>query len=197
MVEEQSLRPMSGKVEYYYDRAVCLRWSAFGFSAAVLGVTLALVDPTARFVGGIVPGWLFGTAGALLLGTFAFSWLVRGLSKAPALVLDEDGIRADRRLGGLGAPPIQELIPWGEVERVERGKYGSVVVHLRDPTAFWTRQSLLTRIRGFNLARTLSLGGNDLDADPGQVIAAIATKTDSARLPKSPAADDTPGEAAE
>lgn len=192
MAGDESTNPAPGRLEYHYDRAACARWSVFGFFMAAVCVALAVVDPTARFAGGIVPGWLFGTGGALVLGGFGFSWLVRGLSKGPALVLDEEGIRADRRLGGPGAPPIDGLIPWSEVDRVERGKHGSIVLHLRDPSSYWAGQSLLTRIRSFNLAGTLSLGGNDLDADPAEITAVITTRSDWTRIAPSHGSDETP-----
>jgi hypothetical protein len=164
-------------VEYGFNRPVCLGWAAFSVSLVVACVVLVAAAGGEMFVRGLVPGWLFGSFGAVLFTAMGFSWVGRFLHSGAALTLNESGITADKRLGGIATPTIDRTILWEEVEWASTGPHGGVVLQLRDPDAFWARQGWLSRILAWHPGRTrrnlVSLGGHDLAAPASEVASVI------------------------
>lgn len=179
--------PMSGSPDavYGFNRPVCFAWTVFCLVVAATCTGIALAADVA-FVRGLVPGWLFGSFGAALFSVMALSWARRFTHSGPALVLSDWGIRTDKRLGGITNPSIDEGIAWDEISGATPGAYGSVVLRLRDPGAFWARQSRLARILAWHpLPRRrywLGLGGNDLAVAQAELVTSIQSRLNSARL---------------
>ena len=171
---------------FYFDRARCIGWSLFCLAVVVMGGILALAAPEQRFAAGLVPGWLFGSFGSALFTAVGISWLRRALHRGPALQLTDAGVVPDRRLGGVFAPRLTGLIPWVEVDSAFPGPHGAVVLRLRDPQAFWARQTRVARIMawrpGPHPREYVGLGGNDLEARQPDVVEALNAWAKDRRL---------------
>ena len=176
MDENRSDGPEPDGTDYYFSRGKGLAWAFFCLTVAIVSALVATLAPQELFLNGFVPGWLFGTAGAVLFLGVGVSWAARSLHKGPALVLDRSGIHGSRLLGGLFASGVGEGLSWDEVVSVEAGTRASIVIHLNDPALFWGRQSLMTRIWGWHPSRRdwLGIDGSDLEAEPAEVVELIA-----------------------
>jgi len=170
--------PEPDRVDFYFSRGKSVAWALFCLTIAVVSALVAILAPQELFLNGFVPGWLFGTAGAVLFVGVGVSWAGRSLHKGPALVLERTGIQGSRVLGGPFASGVGKGLSWDEVASVEAGTRGSIVIHLNDPAAFWARQSLMTRIIGWHPSRRdwLGIDGSDLEAEPAEVAALIAKR---------------------
>jgi len=173
-------------VVYEFDRPVCLRWTLFSLALVAAGIVLALMVPDQMFAGGLVPGWLFGSFWAALFSGVALSWARRLAHSGPALVLSHSGITADKRLGGITNPGISGLIGWDEVAAASSGAYGSVVLRLRDPEAFWARKGLLARILAWHPSfwrgDCVGFASRTLAAGQAELVTSIQTRSDRATL---------------
>lgn len=173
-----------GEVSYPYAGSACLGWTVFCTVVAVLCIALALLADV-TFLGGVVGAPLFGGVGAALFGGMALSWGRLWRHRGPALVLGEDGITADSKLGGPFVPAIEGVVRWDEITSVSTGSHGAVVLDLADPEAFWARQPALARALAWHPARPgrewLALAASDL-ARRDDVAAAIRERVDRARL---------------
>ncbi len=134
------------EVVYHFNRLTCLGFSVFGAVFAVACVLMAVLAGEEMFLGGIVPGWLFGTASAVLLSAMTVSWVRRLAHSGPALVLNDSGVTVHRLSGGPFSPRVARLIRWEEIAAVSAGPHGSVVLNLVDPERWLAEQSFLSRL---------------------------------------------------
>lgn len=173
-------------VAYNFNRSVCLGWTLFSLALVAGGIVIALTVPDQRFAAGLVPGWLFGSFCAALFSGAGLSWARRLAHSGPALVLSHWGITADKRLGGITNPSINGLISWDEVASVSPGAYGSVVLRLRDPEAFWARKGLLARILAWHPSfwrgDRVTFASRALAAGQAELVASIQARSDRASL---------------
>jgi hypothetical protein len=168
------------EVAYVFDRSVCFGWTVFSTAIVIACIIIAVVAGDQMFVQGFLPGWLFGSLGAAFFSIVGLSWAGRLLHSGPALILDESGISADKRLGGITNPTIDATIAWEDVDGASTGPHGSVLLHLSDPEAFWARQGVLRTMMAWHpwrgRQRFVSLGGNDLAAAASEVVAGIEAR---------------------
>ena len=173
-------------VEYEFNRPVCLGWTLFSLVLVAAGIVIALTVPDQMFAEGLVPGWLFGSLCTALFSGVGLSWARRLAHSGPALVLSHSGITADKRLGGTTNPSINGLIGWDEVASASPGAYGSVVLLLSDPEAFWARKGLLARILAWHPSfwrgDRVSFSSRALTAGQAELVASIQARSDRATL---------------
>jgi len=182
-------------VTFHFDRSKCLGWTVFGFVLTIGCITLAVLAEDQRFLGGLLPGRLFGSLGAVLFLAMGSSWLSRLLHSGPALVLTESGIATDKRLGGFVTPRVVGVIPWIDIESVAAGAHGSIVLQLRDPDKFWAAQSIVSKLLAWHPApgrrALVSLGGNDLSGDQLEIVTIIKSRAEVDPLTR-PSGDSLP-----
>lgn len=158
--------PDDSAVEYAFSRPVCLAWTVFCLVMITASVVIARRAVGPIFLAGWMPMWLLGASGAVLFSVMAISWARRLLYGGPALVLGHDGIRADRRMGGLTTPSFAGTIGWDEIDSASPNAFGSVILRLGDPDAFWARQGSLSRMLAWHPSAELRgcviLGGHDV-----------------------------------
>lgn len=185
-MESREERQAGLVMTFHFDATKCAGWAIFSFVIVIACIILVIGAPNQRFAGDLIPGWLFGSIGAALFSTVGASWLGRALHRGPALELTDAGVIPDRRLGGVVAPRLTGLIRWAEVKGAVAGSHGSVALQLRDPEAFWARQSLAARIMawrpGAGPRAYVGLGGNELGAKQLDIILALNKIAEERRM---------------
>lgn len=193
MSTSDASRPGAGEVRVHFDRGACLGWAAFCATVAAACVVVAVVAPHAAFASGLVPGWLFGSVGAGLFGVVGVSWAARFTCRDPGLVIGDEGIELNPRLGGPFTPTIRGKVIWQDIESVVQGKHGSVLLELRDPDGFWARQSRFARAVAWSphpgRRQLVPIGGKDLEMRSDDLRALVATRREALRAES----EDPPG----
>ncbi len=173
------------KVVYHFNRSTCLGFSVFSAVLVVASVLVGVLAPDEMFWG-IVPGWLFATASAVLFSGVTVSWVRKLAHSDPALVLDDSGVTVYLLLGGPFSRRVARVIRWEEIDDVSAGPYGSVVLRLKDPEGWLARQPLLARLFAWHPSPsrrgTVTLGGVDLGAGPQDLFLTVQSRVDPTRV---------------
>ncbi len=174
------------EIVYHFNRLTCLGFSVFSAVLVVAFIFLAVLAGDEMFVEGIVPGWLFGTASAVLLSAITVSWVRRLAHSGPALILNDSGVTVHRLSGGPFSPRVARLIRWEEIAAVSVGPHGGVALNLEDPEAWFAQQSFLSRLLAWHPSPhrrgRVTLGGIDLGAGPQDLFLSVQSRVDQARL---------------
>lgn len=171
---------------YAFNRPVCVACTVFSAALVVGMIVLAVFGSGERFVEGLVPGWLFGSFGALLFSVVGVSWARRLAHRGPAVLVGPAGITVSRLVGGFFGHRVGETIEWADVLSVSSGARGAVQIRLRDPTAWQARQPLLSRVLAWHPSperrATVTLGGIELSKGDADLFRTIQRRADRARL---------------
>jgi hypothetical protein len=164
-------------VEYGLNRPICILLTVFCAALVVLMIVLATTASDQMFAEGLVPGWVFGSFGAVAFSAAGLSWARRLAHSGPRLVLSDAGITS---IGFSGT------LRWEEIAAASQAKHGSVALRLHDPATFFARQSLRHRVLAWHPSPgkngLVGVGGIDLASGGDELFAEIQARLDQARL---------------